>query len=153
MDTSPSADSSGVGVVEVVQRAEEQPRGSSEQDAQWAAEDPDQQADQASARGAREALVAGFVLDVDATVVVAGHDNGLDEVDLFVTVQLLDGREPLVGFAVVGERDDDDLVGADGVGIGDGVGVERESGVGHVELLMSWPGRDTRPRESAPGRW
>jgi hypothetical protein len=52
--------------------------------------------------------------------VVACHDCALDEVDPSITVELLDGRKRLVGFVVVGERDDDDLVGADGVGIGDG---------------------------------
>jgi hypothetical protein len=123
----------GVGVVEVVQRAQEQPRGSSEQDAQRAAEDPDQQADEASARGALEAVVAGLVLQVDATVLVAGHDGGPHEVDLSITVELLDGRERLVGLAVVGERDDDDLVGADGVGIGmaSGSNVNPESVMGN----------------------
>jgi len=78
----------GVGVVEVVQRAQEQPGGPSEQDAQRAAEDPDQQADEASGRGAREAVVAGLVLQVDATVLVAGHDGGLREVDLPITVEI-----------------------------------------------------------------
>jgi hypothetical protein len=84
-------------------------------------------------------VVAGLVLHVDATILVAGHDDALHEVDLFITVELLDGRERLVGLGVVSEGDDDDLVGADGVGVGDGAGVGGESGVGHVELLM---GRD-----------
>jgi hypothetical protein len=41
----------------------------------------------------------------------------LHEVDLFITVELLDGRDRLVGLGVVSEGDDDDLVRADGVGV------------------------------------
>jgi hypothetical protein len=68
----------GVRIVEVIQRAQQEPCRPSDQDAQRTAEDPDRQADDSPARGAGEAVTAGFILHLDATVGIAGNDRGIE---------------------------------------------------------------------------
>jgi hypothetical protein len=80
-----------VGVGHVVQRADEQPGRSSEEDAERPSEDPDEQADDPAARGAGEVVVADLILRLDVPVVAAGHDGRLDDLDLALGAELPEG--------------------------------------------------------------
>ena len=76
------------------------PVRAAEQHAERAADDPDEQADQAAARGADVGVVPDLALDVDATVGVARDDGSAGDLDLALRIELLEVGERLVGVLV-----------------------------------------------------
>ena len=104
-----------LGVIEIEERSHEQPVRAAEQHAKRPADDPDEQADHAAARGADVGVVPDVALDLDAAVEVACDDRSAGDRDLALRIELLEVRQRLVGVRVVvrvvAEGDDQHVVG------------------------------------------
>ena len=104
------------GVVDVEQRADEEPVGPADEHAERSADDADQQADQASGGRARHRGRLDAVLRDDLAVLASGDDDRLEHVDAVLGIELLEQGQRLVGIAVVLEGDRDDAAAVEGVG-------------------------------------
>src|SRR4029077_20207187 len=92
-----------IGLIEVIhveERTDQDTGRSTEQNADRTAEDPDDQADDATGRGALVADVSDLVLDGDRAVLVALHDGRTLEGHLALIVELLERGQRLVGVTV-----------------------------------------------------
>jgi hypothetical protein len=104
-------------LAEVDQRADQQAVRASEEDAEGTAEDPHQDADEASAGRPRELVGADLVLDVDLAVLTADDDSGCLEAQPLLGVQLLQRGQRRVGVRVGVERHGDHVVRARRLGV------------------------------------
>lgn len=102
--------------MKVEQRADEEPAGHADQHSERAADDPDQQAGEASAGGAGQERRFDPVLFDHLPVLAADDDDGLPDPHPLLRVKLVEQRQGVVRVAVILEGDGNRVVRAEPLG-------------------------------------